>query len=140
MMFGYAIREMENFMPLPIELSHILLQELAAIRHEGVHMTYLRPDSKAQVTVEYDDNNVAVRLDTVVISTQHDPFGGSDTEMQDHISNDIRKILIPRVRDSITLPERISKFLMRITNFWSTRPVNSSSGGRMEIPDLPEER
>jgi S-adenosylmethionine synthetase len=110
MMFGYAIREMENFMPLPIELSHILLHELAAIRHEGVHMTYLRPDSKAQVTVEYDDNNVAVRLDTVVISTQHDPFGGSDTEMQDHISNDIRKILIPRVRDSITLPERISKF------------------------------
>lgn len=110
MMFGYAIREMENFMPLPIELSHILLHELAAIRHEGVHMTYLRPDSKAQVTVEYDDNNVAVRLDTVVISTQHDPFGGSDTEMQDHISNDIRNILIPRVRDSITLPERISKF------------------------------
>ncbi|MGF1584896.1 MAG: methionine adenosyltransferase [Bacteroidales bacterium] len=110
MMFGYAVREMENFMPLPIELSHILLHELAAIRHEGVHMTYLRPDSKAQVTVEYDDNNVAVRLDTVVISTQHDPFGGSDTEMQDHISNDIRKILIPRVRDSITLPERISKF------------------------------
>jgi S-adenosylmethionine synthetase len=110
MMFGYAIREMENFMPLPIELSHILLKELAAIRHEGVHMTYLRPDSKAQVTVEYDDNNVAVRLDTVVISTQHDPFAGSDTEMQEHISNDIRKILIPRVRDSITLPERISKF------------------------------
>jgi S-adenosylmethionine synthetase len=110
MMFGYAIREMENFMPLPIELSHILLQELAAIRHEGVHMTYLRPDSKAQVTVEYDDDNIAVRLDTVVISTQHDPFGGSDTEMQEHIKNDIRKILIPRVRDSITLPERISKF------------------------------
>jgi S-adenosylmethionine synthetase len=110
MMFGYAIREMENFMPLPIELSHILLQELAAIRHEGVHMTYLRPDSKAQVTVEYDDDNIAVRLDTVVISTQHDPFGGSDSEMQEHIKNDIRKILIPRVRDSITLPERISKF------------------------------
>ena len=110
MMFGYAVREMENFMPLAIELSHVLLQELAAIRHEARVMTYLRPDSKAQVTVQYDENNVAVKLDTVVISTQHDPFDGSDADMQRHISEDIKQILIPRVRNSQSLPERIRKF------------------------------
>ncbi|HBZ19625.1 MAG TPA: methionine adenosyltransferase, partial [Bacteroidales bacterium] len=74
MMFGYACREMENFMPVSIELAHILLQELAAIRHEGKQMKYLRPDSKSQVTIEYDDNNKPVRIDTIVISTQHDEF------------------------------------------------------------------
>jgi S-adenosylmethionine synthetase len=108
MMFGYAVREMENYMPLPIELSHLLLSELSAIRHEGREMTYLRPDSKAQVTIEYDDNNVAVRIDTLVISTQHDPFEDSDHAMQRHISEDIKNILIPRVRKSANLPERIS--------------------------------
>ncbi len=109
MMFGYAIREMDNFMPLPVELSHILLQELAAIRHEGKEMTYLRPDSKAQVTVEYDDSNVAVKLNTLVVSTQHDPFEGTDEYMQKKISADIRDILIPRVRKSSSLTENISK-------------------------------
>src|SRR5512136_356273 len=74
MMFGYACREMDNYMPLSIELAHILLQELAAIRREGKHMKYLRPDSKSQVTIEYDDNNKPVRIDTIVISTQHDEF------------------------------------------------------------------
>ncbi len=107
MMFGYAVREMENFMPLPIQLSHMLLKHLAAIRHEGRNMTYLRPDSKAQVTVEYDDNNVARRLDTLVVSTQHDPFGGKDAEMQERIAEDIRKILIPRVLASKTVPRSI---------------------------------
>ncbi|MCK7538458.1 MAG: hypothetical protein MZV63_49645 [Marinilabiliales bacterium] len=74
MMFGYACREMDNYMPLTIDLAHLLLQELAAIRHEGKQMKYLRPDSKSQVTVEYDDNNQPLRIDTIVISTQHDEF------------------------------------------------------------------
>ena len=107
MMFGYAIREMENFMPLPVELAHVLLQELAAIRHEGRQMTYLRPDAKAQVTVEYDDNNVARRLDTIVISTQHDPFDQSDSVMQERIRDDIMNILIPRVRNGKTLSDKV---------------------------------
>ncbi len=107
MMFGYAIKEMENYMPLPVQLSHVLLKELAAIRHEGSQMTYLRPDSKAQVTVEYDQNNVARKLNTLVVSTQHDPLEGSDSDMQKRIEEDIRKILIPRVRKSKSLPENI---------------------------------
>jgi len=111
MMFGYATCEMENFMPLPLELSHVLLQELATIRHEGKQMTYLRPDSKSQVTVEYDKNNVAKRIDTIVISTQHDPFDSDEQNMQTLIKNDIREILIPRVREGSTLPERVKELL-----------------------------
>jgi len=108
MMFGYACREMENFMPMPIELAHILLQELAVIRREGKVMKYLRPDAKSQVTVEYNDDGKPVKVDTIVISTQHDDFikpkGKSDSaqkkadrEMQDRITDDVRNILIPRV-------------------------------------------
>ena len=104
MMFGYACKEMDNYMPLPIELAHILLQELAAIRKEGKQMTYLRPDAKSQVTVEYDDNGSPLRVDTIVVSTQHDDF---DTEknMQKKIKEDIHDILLPRVVK--TLPKRI---------------------------------
>jgi S-adenosylmethionine synthetase len=116
MMFGYACREMDNFMPLTIELAHRFLQELAAIRREGKHMKYLRPDSKSQVTVEYDDNNKPVRIDTIVISTQHDEFVlpenkthkaelESEAAMQKTISEDIKNILIPKVKKS--LPERV---------------------------------
>lgn len=108
MMFGYATCEMENFMPMPLELSHVLLQELAAIRHEGNEMKYLRPDSKSQVTIEYDENHIAQRIDTIVISTQHDPFE-SDRKMQEEIEKDIRKVLIPRVRKGNTLPERVKE-------------------------------
>lgn len=108
MMFGYATREMENFMPLPIELSHVLLQELAKIRHEGKEMKYLRPDSKSQVTVEYDEQGSANRIDTIVVSTQHDEFS-SEAEMRSTIEKDIREFLIPRVCKSNTLPERIKK-------------------------------
>jgi S-adenosylmethionine synthetase len=108
MMFGYATREMENFMPMPLELSHVLLQELAAIRHEGKQMLYLRPDSKSQVTIEYDKNNIAQRIDTIVISTQHDPFS-SDEKMREVIEKDVRDILIPRVRKGNTLPDRVKK-------------------------------
>jgi S-adenosylmethionine synthetase len=118
MMFGYACREMENFMPMSIELAHILLQELAAIRHEGKQMKYLRPDSKSQVTIEYDDNNKPVRIDTIVISTQHDEFvlpkdgshkaeKAAEKEMQKKIAEDLNKILIPRVKK--TLPAGIQK-------------------------------
>jgi len=118
MMFGYANREMDNYMPLTIELAHRLLQELAAIRREGKQMKYLRPDSKSQVTVEYDDINTPVRIDTIVISTQHDEFvlpeNGShkaeqkaEKEMQQRIKEDIRNILIPRVKKN--LPARICK-------------------------------
>ncbi len=96
MMFGYATREMANYMPIPIELAHILLQELAAIRKEGKEMTYLGPDSKSQVTVEYDDNNHPVRIDTIVVSTQHDDFD-EEKAMLAKITEDIKNILIPRV-------------------------------------------
>jgi S-adenosylmethionine synthetase len=108
MMFGYAINEMENFMPLSIELAHILLQELAAIRKEGKLMKYLRPDSKSQVTVEYSDDGKPERIDTIVISTQHDEFIKpadssraaiikAEKAMQNKIKEDTMKILFPRV-------------------------------------------
>lgn len=108
MMFGYAINEMDNYMPLPIELAHIILQELAAIRKEGKLMKYVRPDSKSQVTVEYDDEGKIIRIDTIVISTQHDEFikpedysakgtNDADKAMQDKIREDILNFLFPRV-------------------------------------------
>ncbi|MGB8489506.1 MAG: methionine adenosyltransferase [Bacteroidales bacterium] len=116
MMFGYACREMDNFMPITIELAHILLRELAAIRREGKHMEYLRPDSKSQVTIEYDENNTPFRIDTIVISTQHDEFvlpAGKTHEaekvaekaMQEKIKEDLLNVLIPKVKE--ILPDRI---------------------------------
>ncbi|PWE00366.1 methionine adenosyltransferase [Marinilabilia rubra] len=98
MMFGYACRDTENFMPLPLYLSHFLLQELAEIRREGKEMTYLRPDSKSQVTIEYDDDNNPVHVNTIVISTQHDPFDKDDKVMHDVIEKDVDNILIPRLK------------------------------------------
>ena len=120
MMFGYASREMDNYMPLPIELAHILLQELAAIRKEGKQMKYLRPDSKSQVTVEYDDNGKPLRIDAIVISTQHDEFvmpkekslkavKAAEKAMQDKIHEDVAKILIPRVKKII--PKKIADLI-----------------------------
>lgn len=96
MMFGYAVNETEDYMPLPLDLSHKLLQELAELRKECSEITYLRPDAKSQVTLEYDDAHRPVRVTTIVLSTQHDEF---DTEkrMQEKISADIKSILIPRV-------------------------------------------
>ena len=114
MMFGYASSETDNYMPLSLELSHKLLIELAAIRREGKEMKYLRPDAKSQVTIEYDDNNAPLRIDTIVVSTQHDDFvkpgqtitqEQADTEMLAQIRKDVAEILIPRVVAS--LPERI---------------------------------
>ncbi len=106
MMFGYATNETDNFMPLPLELAHLLLQELATIRKDGRVMKYLRPDSKSQVTIEYDDNNKPLRVDTIVISTQHDEFG-RDERMLKQIREDIINIVIPRVKKR--LPKRVQK-------------------------------
>jgi S-adenosylmethionine synthetase len=107
MMFGFASNEMDNYMPMPIEVAHILLQELAEIRREGKLMPYLRPDAKSQVTIEYDKKNQPVRIDTIVVSTQHDEFDADDKKMQDKIWTDVKNILIPRVIK--LLPARIGK-------------------------------
>jgi len=96
-MFGYANNETENLMPLALDLSHRLLYELAALRRENKEITYLRPDSKAQVTLEYDDSHRAVRIDTIVVSTQHDEFG-KESDMLEQIKQDIIHILVPRVK------------------------------------------
>ena len=104
-MFGYASNETDNYMPLALDLSHKLLIELAAVRRENKDITYLRPDAKSQVTLEYDDNDVPVRIDTIVISTQHDAFDSDDDRMLAKIKQDIISILIPRVKAQ--LPERI---------------------------------
>lgn len=97
MMFGYATAETEDFMPLALDLAHKLLQELAALRRENKQIKYLRPDAKSQVTLEYDDNNQPVRIDAIVISTQHDDFD-TEAKMQERINKDIINILIPRVK------------------------------------------
>ena len=97
MMFGYACKDTDSYMPLPLDLSHRLLLALAEIRREGKEMTYLRPDSKSQVTVEYDDNGNPLRIHTIVISTQHDEFLPDDKAMLDQIYADVKNILLPRV-------------------------------------------
>jgi S-adenosylmethionine synthetase len=104
MMFGYATNETDNYMPLPLELAHTLLRELSAIRREGRQMTYLRPDAKSQVTIEYGDDHKPVRVDTVVISTQHDDFD-KDAAMLKKIKDDVIAILVPRVLKK--LPKRV---------------------------------
>ncbi|MDB9779656.1 methionine adenosyltransferase [Flavobacteriaceae bacterium] len=104
-MFGYASNETDNYMPLALDLSHKLLIELAALRREIKDITYLRPDAKSQVTIEYDDNDTPIRIDTIVISTQHDPFDSDDDAMLAKIKSDLITLLIPRVKAQ--LPERI---------------------------------
>ncbi|GAB5565397.1 MAG: methionine adenosyltransferase [Winogradskyella sp.] len=96
MMFGYATNETENYMPLALDLSHRILKELASLRYENKDITYLRPDSKSQVTIEYSDDNTPQRIDAIVVSTQHDDFG-TDEEMLSKIRKDIVEILIPKV-------------------------------------------
>ncbi|MDR0746225.1 MAG: methionine adenosyltransferase [Mediterranea sp.] len=126
MMFGYATNETENYMPLSLDLSHRILQTLADIRREGEVMTYLRPDAKSQVTIEYDDNGKPVRIDTIVVSTQHDDFvqpaNGSveaqlkaDEEMLAVIRKDVTRTLMPRVIASINHPEVLTLFNDHIT-------------------------
>ena len=126
MMFGYATNETENYMPLSLDLSHKLLMILADIRREGKEMNYLSPDSKSQVTIEYDDNGKPVRIDTIVVSTQHDEFIlpadnskeaqlKADEEMLSIIRKDVIEILIPRVIASIHNPEVLKLFNDEIT-------------------------
>ncbi len=104
MMFGYACRETDNYMPLPLELAHLLLRELSELRREGKQMKYLRPDSKSQVTIEYNDKNQPVRIDTIVVSTQHDDFD-ADEKMLKKIKDDVINILVPRIKNK--LPKRV---------------------------------
>ena len=111
MMFGYATDETDNYMPLGLDLAHRLLQELAAIRREGRKMKYLRPDAKSQVTIEYTDKHVPQRIDTIVISTQHD-----EDASQERIAEDIQKIVIPRVKKS--LPGRLQKLFTSDTRYF----------------------
>ena len=121
MMFGYATNETENYMPVSLDLSHLILVELAAIRREGKEMLYLRPDSKSQVTIEYNDNNQPVRIDTVVVSTQHDDFIqpaepgveaqlAADEAQIAKIKDDVINILMPRVKSKITSPKVLALF------------------------------
>lgn len=128
MMFGYATNETEYYMPLPLDLAHRLVKVLADIRREGKVMTYLRPDSKSQVTVEYDDNGKPVRIDTIVVSTQHDDFirpndsseeakAEADNQMLDQIRKDVINILIPRVKESIHVPSIVNLFNDQIKYF-----------------------
>ena len=101
MMFGYACNETENYMPVSLDLAHLIMTTLADIRKEGKEMTYLRPDSKSQVTVEYSDDNVPQRIDTIVVSTQHDEFDDDDDRMLARIKEDVINILMPRVKAQI---------------------------------------
>ncbi len=101
MMFGYATRETDNYMPLALDLSHKILIELAALRRENNEIQYLRPDAKSQVTIEYNDENKPVRIDAIVLSTQHDDFDKNDESMLSKIKSDIINILIPRVKSKL---------------------------------------
>ncbi|MGB5363083.1 MAG: methionine adenosyltransferase [Aureibaculum sp.] len=101
MMFGYATNETNNYMPLALDISHKILQVLAELRRENKEITYLRPDSKSQVTIEYSDDNVPQRIDAIVVSTQHDDFDKDDKKMLDKIKKDVINILIPRVKKQL---------------------------------------
>ncbi|WP_149277245.1 methionine adenosyltransferase [Pareuzebyella sediminis] len=107
MMFGYATNETSNYMPLALDISHRILRTLAELRKSGTEIDYLRPDAKAQVTIEYSDDNVPQRIDTIVISTQHDAFNTDDTEMLAKIKKDMVTILIPKVKSQ--LPENLQR-------------------------------
>ena len=110
MMFGYATNETENYMPLSLDLAHLLMSTLAEIRKEGKEMTYLRPDSKSQVTVEYADDGQPQRIDTIVVSTQHDDFGPGDDQMLARIKADVLNVLMPRVKAQIKSPKVLALF------------------------------
>ncbi len=128
MMFGYATNETENYMPLSLDLAHKIVRVLAEIRREGKQMTYLRPDSKSQVTIEYDDNGVPTRIDTIVVSTQHDEFIQpedcskvaqlkADEQMLAQIRKDVIEVLMPRVIAEIHSPKVLALFNDQIKYF-----------------------
>ena len=110
MMFGYATNETENYMPVSLELAHLIVKTLATIRREGREMTYLRPDAKSQVTVEYDDDHTVQRIHTIVVSTQHDEFMDNDEVMLAKIREDVIRILIPRVKAQIQSEKVLALF------------------------------
>ena len=114
MMFGYATNETDNYMPVSLDLAHLIMRTLADIRKEGRQMTYLRPDSKSQVTVEYSDDGQPQRIDTIVVSTQHDDFGPDDEQMLARITEDVKGILMPRVMAQISNPKVLALFADRI--------------------------
>ena len=101
MMFGYACNETENYMPVTLDLAQLIMKTLADIRKEGKQMTYLRPDAKSQVTVEYSDDGTPLRITTIVVSTQHDEFDTDDSRMLERIKDDVKNILMPRVKEQI---------------------------------------
>ena len=109
MMFGYATNETENYMPVSLDLAHLIMKTLADIRKEGKEMTYLRPDSKSQVTVQYSDGGVPERIDTIVVSTQHDEFD-EDEKMLARIKDDVINILMPRVKQQIKSEKVLALF------------------------------
>ena len=102
MMFGYATNETANYVPVSLDLAHLIMRTLADIRKEGKEMTYLRPDSKSQVTVEYSDDNIPQRIDTIVVSTQHDDFDADEARMLEQIEADVKNILMPRVKAQLS--------------------------------------
>ena len=102
MMFGYATNETANYMPVSLDLAHLIMRTLADIRKEGKEMTYLRPDSKSQATVEYSDDNIPQRIDTIVVSTQHDDFDADEARMLEQIEADVKNILMPRVKAQLS--------------------------------------
>jgi S-adenosylmethionine synthetase len=111
MMFGYACKDTDTYMPLPLDLAHRMLKKLSEIRREGKEMTYLRPDAKSQITIEYDEKHKPVRIDTIVISTQHDEFDKNEKKMLNKIEKDVRNILIPKVISD--LPARTQKLFKK---------------------------
>ena len=115
MMFGYACNETENYMPVTLDLAHLIMRTLADIRKDGKQMTYLRPDSKSQVTVEYSDDGVPQRITTIVVSTQHDEFDTDDARMLARIKDDVKHILIPRVKEQIHSEKVLALFNDDIT-------------------------
>ncbi|MDY6230480.1 MAG: methionine adenosyltransferase [Prevotella sp.] len=115
MMFGYATNETESYMPVSIDLAHLLMKTLADIRKEGKDMTYLRPDSKSQVTIEYSDEGIPLHIKTIVVSTQHDEFDSDDLRMQKRIKDDVVNILLPRVKAQIH-SEKVIKLFDGIDN------------------------
>ncbi|MBP1540831.1 MAG: methionine adenosyltransferase [Prevotella sp.] len=110
MMFGYATNETESLMPVSLDLAHLLMRTLAEIRKEGKVMTYLRPDAKSQVTVEYSDDGIPQRIDTIVVSTQHDDFDSDDKRMLQQIREDVINILVPRTKEKIHSQKVLSLF------------------------------
>lgn len=138
MMFGYACNETENYMPVTIDLAHLIMRTLAQIRKEGKVMKYLRPDAKSQVTVEYSDDNIPQRIDTIVVSTQHDDFADDNT-MREIITHDVVNILIPKVKEQIHSPKVLSLFNDDIK--YLVNPAESSSLEALTAtPDSPDGR